>query len=809
MKIKQTLGIVLTVTGVMFAPVPVAQGQDLDPDEVRAALDGAIRYLKNTQKQDGAWEEFREYPGGTTALCTLALLSAGLTKDDPAVHRALFYLRQFPPEGGKTYTVALQTMVYAMADPQRDKLLIQRNVAWLEAAQIKGSGTPGYNGGWSYDISGGVPDNSNVQYAILGLYEAERAGALVKPETWQAAKSYLEGCQKADGSWYYRPLVTEGSLTMTSAGVASLIMINGVLGGRAAFVRDGEIYCCQPDDNPGEANINKGLAWLTQRFTTWPGTWNYYYLYGLERVGRLSALRWIGLHDWFREGTRTLLLKKGPVANYWTGDRNSGETYNHIATAYALLFLAKGRRPILISKGQYADDASWKRHPNDLHHLTQFAERQWRLEMSWQVIDIRRATVDDLLQTPVLFLCGDKNLLSGTPQQRRLLVDNLRAYIDRGGFIFAEANPEDDTFDSGFRQLMREVFDNDPDYDLRLLGEDHPIWTIEMTIPVEHVRELLGIDYGCRTSVVYVPPYRNIRTDRARPVPPSLSCLWELQRFHQRGETYPEAVQEQIDAALGIGLNVLAYATGRSPRFKYDMPTTAGERIDNYVIGRGNRIQVAMLDLQGNVNSAPRAIPKLLDRLATQMKLPVDVRSIKITLDEDEIFNYPILFMHGRNAVEMTDAQRDRLRRYIDNGGFLFVNAICSSKPFTESFRREMATIFPNRKMTKLAPNDPLLTDACGGFNLPTLTLRTPQRIDGHRTEIVNVPITPELEGIAFDTGTNLATTGNGRWRVLFSPYDLSCALEEMSGSLQCQGYTQDDAFKLALNAILYAIEYF
>ncbi|MCL2624490.1 MAG: DUF4159 domain-containing protein, partial [Planctomycetaceae bacterium] len=87
----------------------------------------------------------------------------------------------------------------------------------------------------------------------------------------------------------------------------------------------------------------------------------------------------------------------------------------------------------------------------------------------------------------------------------------------------------------------------------------------------------------------------------------------------------------------------------------------------------------------------------------------------------------------------------------------------------------------------------------CGGFNLPTLTLRTPQHIEGRRTEIVNVPVSPELEGIAFD----------GCWRVVLSPYDLSCALEEMSGSLQCQGYTQEDAFKLALNAILYATEYF
>ncbi|MCL2117736.1 MAG: DUF4159 domain-containing protein [Planctomycetaceae bacterium] len=799
MTIKRTLVITLLLAGMVLGSGHMAPAQDLDPDEVRGAIDGAIRYLKNTQKPNGSWEEVSGHPCGASSLCVLALLSAGLTKDDPAVNQAMSYLRKFSPEGSKTYTVALQTMAYAMADPQRDMLLIQKNVAWLEAAQIKGSGTPEYNGGWSYDISGGVPDNSNVQYAILGLYEAERAGAMVKPETWQAAKTYLENCQNRDGSWgymeYNRP---EGQLTMTSAGVANLIMINGILGGRSAFVRDGDIYCCQPDENPVEDRINRGLVWLTRRFTTWPGSWNYYYLYGIERVGRLSALRLIGVHDWFREGTQALLQKKGIVASYWKGEQGS-ETYDHIATAYALLFLAKGRRPILVSKGKYADDSGWSPHPNDLHHLTQFAERQWRLEMSWPIIDIRSATVDDLLQTPVLFLCGDKSLLSGTPQQRRQLADNLRGYIDRGGFIFAEANPEDDTFDAGFRQLMRDVFDNDPEYELRLLDVDHPVWSIEITIPVEQMRKLEGIDYGCRTSVVYVPPHRNLRTDSARPVPPSLSCLWELQRFHQRGEPYPEHVQEQIDAALGIGLNVLAYATGRSPRFKYEIPTTANQRLADHVNDRGNRIQVAMLDLQGNANSAPRAIPKLLDRLAREMKLPVDVRPIKITPDQDEIFDYPILFMHGRNAIELTDAQRDRLRRYIENGGFLFVNAICSSKPFTESFRREMATLFPNRKLTKLAPNDPLLTDACGGFNLPTLMLRTPQRIEGRRTEVVNVPIAPELEGVSFD----------GRWRVVLSPYDLSCALEEMSGSLQCQGYTQEDAFKLALNAILYAIEYF
>ena len=793
------LGILLLAAGCLIGQTRMVSAQDLNPAEVNGAIDGAIRYLKNTQKPNGSWDEWVGHACGASALCTLSLLSAGLTKDDPAVNRALVYLRQFSPDAiNQTYTVSLQAMVFAMADPQRDLPLIQKNVEWLEKAQIKNSGTTEYNGGWDYTVNGSVPDNSNSQYAILGLYEAERAGATVRPETWQAAKAYWENAQNANGSWPYRHDSSRGTLTMTSAGIASLIMINGSLGGQAAAVHNGEILCCRPDENTNEDRITKGLSWLTKGFTSWPGTWNYYYLYGIERVGRLSADRFIGQYDWFREGTNILLQKKGPVANYWKAD--GSESYDHIATSFALLFLAKGRRPVLVSKGQYIDDGSWSPHPNDLHHLTQFAERNWRLEMSWQVVDIRRATVDDLLQTPVLFLCGDKSLLNGTPQQQRQLADKLRAYIDGGGFIFAEANAEDEDFDASFRQLMQNVFDDETGgYELRLLEAEHPIWTIEKPISIEHMRELWGIDYGCRTSVVYIPPHRNVRTDRVRPVPPSLSCLWELQRYHQRGEPYPEHVQTQIDAALDIGLNVLAYATGRSPRFKYDMPSTARQKLDDYAGNRGNEILVAMLDVQGNANAAPRAIPKLLAKVANDLKIPVDVRPKKITLDEDEIFDYPILFMHGRNAVELTDSQRERLKRYIENGGFLFVNAICSSKPFTESFRREMATIFPDHKMTKLAPNDPLLTDACGGFNLPTLTLRTPQRIEGRRTEVVNVPIAPELEGVSFE----------GHWRVLFSPYDVSCALEEMSGSLQCRGYTQDDAFNLALNAILYAVEYF
>ena len=56
--------------------------------------------------------------------------------------------------------------------------------------------------------------------------------------------------------------------------------------------------------------------------------------------------------------------------------------------------------------------------------------------------------------------------------------------------------------------------------------------------------------------------------------------------------------------------------------------------------------------------------------------------------------------------------------------------------------------------------------------------------------------ITPHLEGLEID----------GRPAVIFSPYDISCALESGS-SLQCKGYIKEDAARLATNAILYALQ--
>src|SRR3954467_6751699 len=101
----------------LAVPVLSARGQ-VTREEVEKAIRDGVRYLKEEQKADGSWADYRggEMPTGTTSLVTLALLTAGEPADEPHVARALEYLRQFTAEQlDRTYTVALQTMVFAAA----------------------------------------------------------------------------------------------------------------------------------------------------------------------------------------------------------------------------------------------------------------------------------------------------------------------------------------------------------------------------------------------------------------------------------------------------------------------------------------------------------------------------------------------------------------------------------------------------------------------------------------------------------------------------------------------------------------------
>jgi hypothetical protein len=760
---------------------------EITADQVNDAMEKGIKYLTQQQNPNGSWSEWPVQPGGMTSLCTLALLNAGLEPDDPQIQKSLEYLRKIKP--AMNYSTALQTMVFCRADPEKDRLLIIRNVKWLEETQVMEGPR---KGAWSYPSGAG--DNSNAQFALLALHEAERVGVRAKDSTWRLALRYWEECQNGDGSWgYYQGQSGTGS--MTSAGITSLVIAADRIQPPDAKVTGNEIKCCVTGENTEtDRRINNGIDWIGRNFTIAdnPGasghSWNLYFLYGLERAGRLTARRFIGEHDWYREGADHLVRRQDGFSGFWVG-RGAGEDNPLVGTSFALLFLSKGRWPILLSKIKHEPKNDWNQHRHDAHNLTRFVESRWKQDLTWQVTDIDRASVEDLLQSPVLYFCGSASPIPDDAARRQKMAVKLRDYLDRGGFLFAEAYCGDAGFDKGFRELMAMVFP-EKEYKLQLIEAEHPIWHYEIPVKSDYVRPLYGIEYGCRTSVIYAP------LDPEEHPRPSLSCLWELSHSG-RGEKYSESVQAQIDAGMAIGINVLAYATNRELKKKTELWTDIPKRKPGERSEPG-RIYIAKLKHPGGCNAAPRALVNLLDSADRELKIRATAEDDLISITDDALFDYHLVFMHGRNGFHLIDEERKHLKAYLERGGMLFADSICASKAFSESFRAEMAAIFPDKKLERIPPDDPMFTKKYGGFDLREVSRRDPQtRAADSPVAAAVKKVPPELEGIKIDD----------RWAVVFSPYDLSCALEKRD-TLECRGYIREDAARIGLNVILYSLQH-
>ncbi|PQO36880.1 hypothetical protein C5Y96_06870 [Blastopirellula marina] len=775
----------LIVAIFLIAPPAMAQRAatrgGVTPQNVRDAMDKAVRYLKAAQRQDGSWQDYAEFKGGVTSLVTLALLEAGVPKDDPAIQKALTSLRS--TRADKTYALALQTMVFCAVDPQKDLQLIKSNAALLESYQIESGERAGL---WSYGSpreGGGGGDNSNSQFALLALDEAAEHGATIKEQTWRRAFLRWDSMQNGSGSWGYLPNAP-GTGSMTCAGITSMIITTKRLENGDAEINGDNVNCCVPLKQ--DSSVDRGFDWLTRNMTlrTNPseggggGNSLLYYLYGIERVGRLSGRRFMGTHDWYREGAELLVAWQDSLDGTWKGTGVVEQSNPLVSTSFALLFLAKGRRPVLVSKLRYTANQDWNPHRHDLNNLNRHVESLWQQKMTWQVVDVSAVkSAEDLLQTPVIWISG-KDGFQITPKQEEL----LRQYIEGGGFIFAEAGCGGQKFDTDFRAMLKRIL---PDSSFRLLPPDHPVWFAEQAVNPDFTVPLWGLDACCRTSVVYTPE--------------DLSCYWELygSRSFLDDDKISIKVRNQVKAANAMGANVLAYATGRQLKDKLERVelTTDGGVEDE--LGR-NVLKVAKIQHLGGSDDAPAALANMVRVAGEQLDLRFDIEKPMVTLQDDTHQFYPIMFMHGRRDFGFNSEQRKNLKEYLERGGFLFADSICASKPFTVAFRRELAAIFPDAKLEAIPIDHPLLSTGYGGFDITTVTLNDPQTRNSNEEGLKSVrrESSPELEGLFI----------NNRLAVVFSPNDLSCAMES-GASLQCKGYVKEDAARIATNILLYAMQ--
>ena len=194
---------------------------------------------------------------------------------------------------------------------------------------------------------------------------------------------------------------------------------------------------------------------------------------------------------------------------------------------------------------------------------------------------------------------------------------------------------------------------------------------------------------------------------------------------------------------------------------------------------------------------SPAALVNLLRIVHDQLDFPVRIERELVSADDKSLPDYPLLFIHGRREFRFSEAERAGLRAYLQHGGVIFGDAICASPAFVEAFEREMLLVLPGSTFQRIPADHPLFTREYRGYALPTVRLRVPgsRRADQPlAADVKSVP--PMLEGLKYE----------GRYVVIFSPVDISCALENHS-SMDCKGYIREDAARLGLNIILFGLQ--
>ena len=190
------------------------RAQEITTRDVKTTIELLTRGLTLEQQGDGSWN-YPAYPVGCTALCLLALKQAGLSNRHPAVARATTYVNK--ATDGKVYSEALVAVALAEVDPERYERRLKRAGGFLEVAQTDG-------GGWGYDDRKTRWDNSNTQFAALGLAAVERCGFRVAPQVKERARQHWLKQQKGDGTWGYSGS-SSATTSMTLAGLASLNLL--------------------------------------------------------------------------------------------------------------------------------------------------------------------------------------------------------------------------------------------------------------------------------------------------------------------------------------------------------------------------------------------------------------------------------------------------------------------------------------------------------------------------------------------------------------------------------------------------------
>lgn len=369
--------VVLLLGFFCFAPVNsmVAQEKYSPEDEaVQAIAKKGLDSLRETVSK-----------GPEVLLCGLAAIEYSkryhepLPIDGPLVSAALKYANRSLDKDSNNLTFYAQTAIYEQAialivycevDDVRYKKEINALLGILRERQQR-------NGSYNYfgRDTNGAGDVSMAQYVGLSLWVAKQHGFDVDIDSGRALLDWLCDSMNEKGSWYYHSLNRatanpddEIRNSLHCSGLSSTYLLADFLqleGGRGGAINQviadlglpPSVSVHVPDDGKPKRRAGPlvsfdrgklqkvktiGNKWLADHWTVKSKTWNYYYLYALERYAyfREAAEQEVSeIPTWYDQGVDYLKSTQS-ASGSWPAGKKQVEKSNY-NTAFAIMFLVR------------------------------------------------------------------------------------------------------------------------------------------------------------------------------------------------------------------------------------------------------------------------------------------------------------------------------------------------------------------------------------------------------------------------------------------------------------------------------------
>lgn len=94
-------------------------------------------------------------------------------------------------------------------------------------------------------------------------------------------------------------------------------------------------------------------------------------------------------------------------------------------------------------------------------------------------------------------------------------------------------------------------------------------------------------------------------------------------------------------------------------------------------------------------------------RLQQLTSMKVDPQGRILELSDEELFDYPFIYMIEPGSLEFTEEEVTALRRYLTNGGFMMVDDFWGEAEW-DNFALEMKRVFPERDLVDIPLEHPI-----------------------------------------------------------------------------------------------------